>query len=34
MQGFANNIAEELSKLDPANTSTYQNNRDKFWKSQ
>ena len=27
---IANNIAEELSKLDPANTSTYQNNRDKF----
>ena len=27
---IANNIAEELSKLDPKNTSTYQNNRDKF----
>ena len=27
---IANNIAEELSKLDPANASTYQNNRDKF----
>ena len=27
---IADNIAEELSKLDPANTSTYQNNRDKF----
>jgi len=27
---IANNIAEELSKLDPENISRYQNNRDKF----